>query len=161
MRVIPEIVKADKAYRNRLFAAYAVVLLLLFILPSAYLIATGRRVIREGRRPHSGMKVIRDTVVSRGSKALGRGRILDWLGATSILLVAAGSSATRFIFYKFKTDPFFSCGTETPPRLKPGLVPFLPAPASKCDPQLPRLTRRPAMPPRVLLLFPMVARNIG
>lgn len=147
----PDFVKVDKAYRVRLFTAYAAVLLasltlvpwtfhsfiryftraavpqkliaaeaagigflLLFILPSVYLIATGRRAIREGRWPHSGMKVIYDTAVQRGPKAVARGRSLIWLGATCIFLVVAGSSATHFIFYKFKTDPFFFVRKQFP-----------------------------------------------
>lgn len=147
----PETVKADKAYRARLLAGYAAVLLalltlgpwltliflryldraavpqkllaaetagigflLLFILPSAYLIATGRRAIRESRWPHSGMKVIHDTAVLRGRRAVSRGRFHVWLGAACIFLVLAGSSATRFIFHKFKTDPFFFVRKQMP-----------------------------------------------
>jgi hypothetical protein len=140
----PEILKADRAFRARLFLGYGLSLaalaalvpavswafarymagaqvpqkllaaeaagsgfMLLFILPSVYLVATGRRVVREGRWPHSGMKVIHDTEVQRGAKAVARGRRLIWLGATCIFLVVCGSLATRFIFYKFKTDPLF------------------------------------------------------
>lgn len=93
--------------------------LLLFILPSAYLIATGRRAVREGRWPHSGMKVIRDTAVLRGRKAVSRGRFHVRLGAACILMVMAGSSATRFIFHKFKTDPFFFVRKQSPAKEVP------------------------------------------
>lgn len=144
MKAEPEVLKADKGFRLRLFAGYGLALvalpilvpiaarafhgyfvraeipqkllaaevagsgfLILFILPAVYLVITGRRAIRESRWPPSGMKVIQDTVLQRGPMAVARGRRLAWLGAICIVFVVLGSLATRFIFHKVKTDPFF------------------------------------------------------
>jgi hypothetical protein len=141
--MIPEIAKADSAYRRRLFTVYALILvtvyfgvpivwryfinylmmangtdtlraaesagigfMLFFIGPALYLIAVGRRAASEERWPHTGMKVIYDTVIQQGPEAVARGRRLIWLGVVCIFIVLGGSAVTHFIFYKFKTDPF-------------------------------------------------------
>jgi hypothetical protein len=95
--------------RTKLFVAESVgiLLLLAFIPPSLYLVHHGRKTLREGRYPNSGMKVIYDTRIQRGSKAKRKGHTLSALGVACITLVLLGSAATHFIFYKFKTDPLY------------------------------------------------------
>ena len=99
------------AARNstKLFVAETVGIgmLLAFIPPALFLIRHGRRTLREGKYPHSGMKVIYDTRVESGRKARTRGHLFSILGVACVTLVLLGSAATHFIFYKFKTDPQF------------------------------------------------------
>ena len=82
-------------------------LLLLFIPAAIYLIAVGRKVCRFQAMPYPGMRVIRDTVIVRGKKALFRGRAMIILGTVMIVLVAASMIATHLILLKFKRHPLF------------------------------------------------------
>jgi hypothetical protein len=149
-----EVLKADKKYRARLFAAYLVVaiavfaairwgvpwfreylqnvsihkafriletvtivFLLSFIGPAVYLIRFGRKIIRHQCVPFPGMKVIRDTPVKRGQKAISVGKVLVVLGIASIAFAVAGSAATHLLLKKIKSTPvkralFFVAGTE-------------------------------------------------
>ena len=91
----------------RLGEAVSILFLLAFIAPSLYLIVQGRRILGEGRYPHSRMKVIFDTPLRRGPVAAAMGRRLRGLGFACIAAVLLGSAATHFIFHKFKTDPGF------------------------------------------------------
>jgi len=81
--------------------------MLAFIPTSMLLIRHGRRILREGRYPHSGMKVIYDTPIRHGGAATFRGHLFSALGVACITLVVLGSAATYFIFHMFRTDPMF------------------------------------------------------
>jgi|WetSurMetagenome_2_1015567.scaffolds.fasta_scaffold00046_11 hypothetical protein len=75
--------------------------------PSFYLMATGRRIIRSKRMPYPGQKVIHDTRVVEGKKAVVRGRILFYLGVACIVLVAAGIGRSVYLIEKFRHfNPF-------------------------------------------------------
>jgi hypothetical protein len=82
--------------------------LLLFIPAAIYLITIGRRVCRFKAMPYPGMKVIRDTVIVRGEKALRRGKSMVVLGTALIILVAISIISTHVIMLKFKHHPLFS-----------------------------------------------------
>lgn len=77
-----------------------ILLLLLFIGPSIYLIYIGRQIKRSGEFPFPGMKVIRDTKVIVGEKALNRGRMFTILGYSSIILSISGSIRIHFTLTK-------------------------------------------------------------
>jgi len=62
-----------------------------------FIFRRGRHVLREGRFPASGERVLRDTVVLTGQAALKRGRILTVLGAALFLsAVALAIASWRF-----------------------------------------------------------------
>lgn len=61
----------------------------------------GRRVAREGRFPVSGEGVMRDTVVLSGEAALRRGRILEALGVTLVLVAVALSMLSWRLYALF------------------------------------------------------------
>jgi hypothetical protein len=85
------------------------VFLLSFIVPALYLIYIGKKILHFGQVPYPGMKVIRDTKVIFGSKAVFRGKILIFLGILSIALAIAGSIASHYYFEKFRHfNPFTS-----------------------------------------------------
>ncbi len=138
------IVKMDKKYRARLFAAYGIFLtviclavgfglprfraymdrlsfpalmnvseitvmcaLFVFVGPSLYLILTGRKIIRSERMPYPGQKVIHDTKVITGPKAVFRGRLLLYLGIFGICIVLAGAARSHYLIEKFRHfNPF-------------------------------------------------------
>jgi hypothetical protein len=134
------IIKIDKPYRRKLFAAYllslalctlliwwgipritaaihvldlnkleivAIVFMLSFSLPAAYLIVIGRRIIKSRQMPCPGMKVIRDTTVIEGKPALQRGRALIVLGIFSIFMAIVGSLATHYFFNRLRAPILF------------------------------------------------------
>ena len=81
--------------------------LLLFIPPALYLITIGRRICTHKAVPYPGMKVIRDTVIIRGKKAVFRGKSLIVLGTVLVVLVGTSMVATHFILVRFKQHPLF------------------------------------------------------
>jgi hypothetical protein len=82
-------------------------LLTCFIGPSAYLIIVGNRIIRSRRIPYPGQKVIRDTKVIEGKKAVFRGRLLFFFGIAAIIFLAAGAARSHYFFEKFRHfNPF-------------------------------------------------------
>lgn len=75
--------------------------------PSIYLIVVGRRIIRSKRMPYPGQKVIHDTKVVDGSRAIRRGRTLLWLGIVCIFLVIAGVGRSVYLIETFRHfNPF-------------------------------------------------------
>ena len=84
------------------------IFLFLFFPPAIYLIIIGRRICRYGVVPYPGMKVIRDTIVIKGKKALFRGRILVVLGITLMILALTSMAVTHLIIRKFKHHPLIS-----------------------------------------------------
>jgi hypothetical protein len=137
-----EIVKVDKAYRNRLFVAYLVLIIagvliyqfalpyilqafqnlpvrtafivaevvfdvffLCFIAPAVYLISIGRKIVRHSAVPYPGMKVIRDTIVITGKKAIFRGKLLAGLGYVSIAFAILGCIWLRLVIIWINHDP--------------------------------------------------------
>ena len=72
-----------------------------FIGPAMYLISYGRKIIRYQCIPFPGAKVIRDTRVKRGLKAVRMGKMLCYLGITCIVLALAGSIAIHVIMDRF------------------------------------------------------------
>ncbi len=82
-------------------------LLLLFVAPACYLIVVGRKIIAAKRMPYPGQKVIRDTVIIEGKKAVRRGRMLLYLGIFGILLFIAGAARSYYLIEKFRHfNPF-------------------------------------------------------
>jgi hypothetical protein len=91
------------------FAEFSVIIfLVLFAVPAVYLIRTGRKIIRSEQFPFPGMKVIRDTEIITGSRALFRGRLLVRLGYVSIGFSVAGSVAMHFLFLYIRNSPVLS-----------------------------------------------------
>ena len=78
-----------------------------FIVPACYLIAVGRRIMVAKRFPWPGQKVIHDTKIIEGRKAVNRGRMLFSLGIFTIVILAAGAARTHFIFDKIRNFNFF------------------------------------------------------
>ncbi|HMD67882.1 MAG TPA: hypothetical protein VKF42_03320 [Chitinivibrionales bacterium] len=82
-------------------------LLVPLIGPSIYLIVVGRRIIRSKRMPYPGQKVIHDTKVIDGSRAIRRGRTLLWLGIVCIFFVVIGVGRSVYLIEKFRhINPF-------------------------------------------------------
>jgi hypothetical protein len=78
-----------------------------FTVPAIFLISVGRKILFHKQVPYPGMKVIRDTKVIFGGKAIFRGRLLVGLGVFSIFISIAGSLATHYYFEKFRHfNPF-------------------------------------------------------
>jgi 4-amino-4-deoxy-L-arabinose transferase-like glycosyltransferase len=82
--------------------------LLSFIPMAIYLITIGRRICRYNAMPYPGMKVIRDTVVVTGKKAIFRGKSLIILGIVVIILLITSMITTHVIILRFKQAPLFS-----------------------------------------------------
>jgi energy-coupling factor transporter transmembrane protein EcfT len=81
------------------------VLLLLFFAPAVYLIYIGRKIRKHSLLPYPGMRVIRDTHVLKGKKAVVRGNILIILGITMICTAILSMTTTHVILVEFKTHP--------------------------------------------------------
>jgi hypothetical protein len=81
--------------------------LLCFIPVAVYVIIIGRRTCRYKAIPYPGMRVIRDTVVVTGKKAIIRGKGLIILGIVTIVLVIASMICTHYIILNFKQHPLF------------------------------------------------------
>lgn len=83
------------------------VALLFFIPPALYLIHIGKTVCRYKSMPYPGMRVIHDTKVVTGKKALWRGRSMILLGVVLIAMVVGSIVATHVITLRFKQHPLF------------------------------------------------------
>ena len=81
--------------------------LMLFIPAAVYLILIGRRVCRFQAMPYPGMRVIHDTIIVRGKKALLRGRSMIVLGTLMIVLVVASMVASHRKIIRLKQHPLF------------------------------------------------------
>jgi hypothetical protein len=81
--------------------------LLCFIPVAIYVIIIGRRICRFKAIPYPGMRVIRDTVVVTGKKAMARGKSLIILGIVTIILVVTSMISTHYIILNFKQHPLF------------------------------------------------------
>jgi hypothetical protein len=91
------------------------IIMLLFIPAALYLVNIGRKVCRFKAFPYPGMRVIRDTVIIRGRKALFRGRSMIVLGAIMIVMVIASMIINHYLTLHFKNNPLirpFFYGTE-------------------------------------------------
>lgn len=81
------------------------VLLLLFFPPAVYLIYIGRKIRKYSLVPYPGMRVIRDTQVIQGKKAIIRGNIMIILGITMICTAILSMTTTHVILVEFKCHP--------------------------------------------------------
>lgn len=80
-----------------------------FIGPACYLMVVGRRIIFSKRFPFPGQKVIRDTKIIEGKKAVRRGRMLFILGMLTIIILIAGAARSHYFFEKLRNfNPFQS-----------------------------------------------------
>ncbi len=79
--------------------------MMLFIPAAAYLIYVGRKICIFKAMPYPGMRVLHDTVVVTGKKALLRGWSLMVLGAIMILMVITSSIVTHQIILRLKNTP--------------------------------------------------------
>jgi hypothetical protein len=87
----------------------ALAFLLGFIGPAMFLVHTGRKILFYKQVPYPGQKVIHDTKVVFGRKAIFRGRLLVFLGIASIFIAITGSIITHYKFEKFRHfNPFHS-----------------------------------------------------
>ena len=78
-----------------------------FFGPACYLMAVGRRIMVAKRFPWPGQKVIHDTKIIEGRKAVTKGRVLFSLGIFTIVILVAGAARTHFIFDKIRNFNFF------------------------------------------------------
>jgi hypothetical protein len=85
----------------------AILFLVSFIFPAVYIIGIGRAIVKHQSVPFPGMKVIYDTQVIYGAKAIMRGKLIIILGIVSILMAVAGGYSTHYFFKKFRGDPLF------------------------------------------------------
>jgi cytochrome bd-type quinol oxidase subunit 1 len=94
---------------NRLGLAEIFVMLFLacFIGPAGYIIVVGRRIMVAKRFPWHGQKVIHDTKIIEGRKAVIKGRMLFSLGIFTIIIIIAGAARTHYIFEKIRNFNFF------------------------------------------------------
>jgi hypothetical protein len=74
--------------------------LLVFILPASYLISIGRKIKRYAQFPYPGMKVLRDTQVLSGPKALFRAKMLIYFGCFACLISMLSAISVFRIFHK-------------------------------------------------------------
>jgi hypothetical protein len=82
--------------------------------PSLYLIVVGKRIVRAQRMPYPSQKVIHDTKVILGSKAVLRGRLLLYLGILGIVVSLAGAGRSIYLVEKFRHfNPFEHLGKAT------------------------------------------------
>jgi len=78
-----------------------------FIVPAGYLIKVGRKIIIAKRAPFPGQKVIRDTIILEGNKAVSRGKALFYLGIFTIIILIAGAARSHYFFDKLRSlGPF-------------------------------------------------------
>ncbi len=83
------------------------VFLACFISPACYLIVAGRRIMVSKRAPWPGQKVIRDTKIIEGKKAVARGKMLFFLGILTIVMLIAGAARCHYLFEKLRNfNPF-------------------------------------------------------
>jgi hypothetical protein len=82
--------------------------MLLFIPAAIYLIVVGRKIWRHQALPYPGMRVIHDSIVIRGKRAVRRGKLLVGLGTLMIALAIASMIANHYIILKFKHHPLIS-----------------------------------------------------
>jgi hypothetical protein len=75
-------------------------ILLFFIGPAMYLISIGRKIKHCAQFPFPGMKVLRDTKVISGHKAIFRGKLLIYLGYFACFISVISSIHIYFIFQK-------------------------------------------------------------
>jgi hypothetical protein len=84
-----------------------IIFLLLFIAPAVYLIRFGQKVLAHNQFPYPGQKVIHDTKVVTGKKAVSFGRMLIFLGILSLFMSVTGIVVSHVYFEKFRHfDPF-------------------------------------------------------
>ena len=81
--------------------------MLLFIPAALYLVMVGRKVCRFQAMPYPGMRVIHDTVIVRGKKAVFRGRSLIVLGVVMIVMAVASMIINHHLTLRFKNHPLF------------------------------------------------------
>jgi hypothetical protein len=74
--------------------------LLFFIAPACYLISIGRKIKHSAQFPFPGMKVLRDTKVLSGHKAIFRGKMLIYLGYFACIISVVSSIHVYFIIHK-------------------------------------------------------------
>jgi hypothetical protein len=80
-----------------------------FIGPACYCVVVGRRIMVFKRFPYHGQKVIRDTKIIEGKKAVTRGRMLFFLGIIAIIILIAGAARSHYFFDKLRNfNPFQS-----------------------------------------------------
>lgn len=89
-----------------------IVFLLSFIGPAVFLMRVGGKIIRHGQVPYPGMKVIHDTKVISGKKAIFRGKILVFLAILSIVVAITGVIASHHFFEKFRHFKFNASPTR-------------------------------------------------
>jgi hypothetical protein len=89
------------------------VFLACFIGPAWYLIVVGRKIMVSKRTPYPGQKVIHDTKIIEGEKAVTRGKILFILGIITIVMIIAGAARSHYFFEKFRNFNPFPNSTRT------------------------------------------------
>ena len=82
--------------------------LLCFIFPALYLFSIGIKIKLHSRFPYPGMKVMRDTPVVTGKKAIAKARMLMYLGILAVVVSVAGSLHIHFIFQKIAHSELLS-----------------------------------------------------
>ncbi len=81
-----------------------VAFLLVFIAPAYYLISVGKKIKLHAEFPYPGMKVIRDTKVISGKKALLRAKMLIYFGCFACVLAIISSISVHRSFQKLNTE---------------------------------------------------------
>ncbi len=80
------------------FITWSLIVIFLSILPiSAFLFRFGQKIVRAERFPPPGTKVIRDTEVLRGGRAVARGRL--FIGIALVVAILAVGSAVFFPYW--------------------------------------------------------------
>ena len=105
--IVSRVLSLPNKERVEVLELIAHTLLLLFFPAALYCILTGRKICKYEAMPFPGMKVIRDTVVIRGKKALFRGRCMVALGTAMIIIAIASMFVTHTIILQFKQHPLF------------------------------------------------------
>jgi hypothetical protein len=82
--------------------------LLLFIVPAWWLISIGRKIKFYEQFPYPGMKVMRDTRVIEGKKAVFRGKMLVALGFLTCIVAVLSSIRVHLIFQNIAQSDLLS-----------------------------------------------------
>ncbi len=83
-----------------------IVFLISFLFPAAYLIRLGSKISRSGQYPFPGMRLMFDTKVIVGLKAMRYGRSFQFLGWLSVCMAVLGSVWVHFVFEHIRHSPW-------------------------------------------------------
>jgi hypothetical protein len=102
--IFPQLIKNSHSLDSSQYYTTAQLLIIGFILafiaPASYLIAIGKKIKKHTQFPFPGMKVIKDTKVITGKKAIALAKMLIYLGYFACFISIAGSIHVYVVIHK-------------------------------------------------------------